>query len=281
LIADGVRAPDRHQKENEIVQAAEEGESGETRRSEQVQSLERGLAVIKAFGKGRERMTIAETARAVGLPRGTAQRFLLTLQQLGYIESDGRYFSLRPRVLELGYRTLAGQSWWPDGQRIVQRIATQLQMPCAVGVLDDMAAVYVCYASAERTALFKRAVGARLPAFASAIGRALLSGLDPATLHAKLASADLPPLTRFTRHTVEAIEAEVEETRRLGRVYVDQELELGLASLGAPIFDREGGVAAGISVSFRPGLADAEVTEAMIIEALQAGASEITRILPA
>jgi IclR family pca regulon transcriptional regulator len=261
------------------LEAVELGGVGEARRSEQVQSLERGLAVIKAFGKGRERMTIADTARAVAIPRGTAQRFLLTLQQLGYIESDGRYFSLTPRVLELGYRTLAGQSWWPDAQQIAQRVATQLQMPCAIGVLDDMAAVYVCYAAVERTVMFKRAVGARLPAFASAIGRALLSGLDPEALRARLASADLQPLTRFTRHSLEAIEASVDETRRLGRAYVDQELELGLASLGAPIFDREGGVAAGISVSFRPeGLSAG--AEATIIQALQSAASEITRILP-
>ena len=261
------------------MEVVEQRGGRDARRSEQVQSLERGLAVIKAFGKGRQRMTIADTARTVGIPRGTAQRFLLTLQQLGYVESDGRYFSLTPRVLELGYRILAGQSWWPEGQRIAQRVATQLQMPCAVGVLDDMAAVYVCYA--ERNALFKRAVGARLPAFASAIGRALLSGLDPEALRAKLAAADLQPLTRFTRHALEAIEAAVDETRRLGWAYVDQELELGLASLGAPIFDRDGDVVAGISVSFRPEVfVEARITEAMIIEALRGAASEIARVLP-
>ena len=76
--------------------------TGPPRNSDFVQSLDRGLAVIRAFGPDRERLSLSEVARATGLTRAAARRFLLTLVKLGYVRSDGREFSLRPRVLELG-----------------------------------------------------------------------------------------------------------------------------------------------------------------------------------
>src|SRR5207237_9164578 len=80
---------------------------GRRRSNDFVQSLERGLAVIRAFGPERTRLTLSEVAREAGLTRAAARRFLLTLVELGYVRSDGREFSLRPRVLELGYAYLS------------------------------------------------------------------------------------------------------------------------------------------------------------------------------
>jgi IclR family transcriptional regulator, pca regulon regulatory protein len=85
------------------------------RDSDFVQSLDRGLAVIRAFGPGRERLSLSDVARETGLTRAAARRFLLTLVKLGYVRSDGREFSLRPRVLELGY------AWKSSSQRCGSR----------------------------------------------------------------------------------------------------------------------------------------------------------------
>src|SRR3981081_2502810 len=84
------------------------GEPAAPRNSDFVQSLDRGLAVIRAFGPDRERLSLSEVARATNLTRAAARRFLLTLVKLGYVRNDGREFSLRPRVLELGYAYLSG-----------------------------------------------------------------------------------------------------------------------------------------------------------------------------
>ena len=75
-----------------------------------VQSLERGLAVIRAFDRTHPELTLSEVAAATGVTRAAARRFLLTLVDLGYVRSDGRFFSLSPRVLELGYAYLSGLS---------------------------------------------------------------------------------------------------------------------------------------------------------------------------
>src|SRR5262247_2854079 len=77
---------------------------------EYVQSLDRGLAVIRAFTNELPRMTIADVARQTGLTRAAARRFLHTLASIGYVGSNGAYFYLRPRVLELGYAYLSSAS---------------------------------------------------------------------------------------------------------------------------------------------------------------------------
>lgn len=71
------------------------------------QSLERGLAVIKAFGPEHSRLTLAAAAAKTGLTRAAARRFLLTLAKLGYVGTDRKTFWLRSRVLELGYSYLS------------------------------------------------------------------------------------------------------------------------------------------------------------------------------
>lgn len=219
--------------------------------SEYVQSLERGLAVIRAFDEDHQRMTVAEVARAVGLTRGAARRFLLTLQQLGYVSVSERYYSLRPAVLELGYSFLSAQPWWRQAQRVAQRLAIEFQEPCAVAVLDGVSVVYVCYASAHKFSVFNRAVGTRLPAFATAVGRALLTGLSSSQLDQVLDGSHIQQLTPFTLTEPSRIAEAVAKARGEGYALVDQELEIGLASFGVPIRDRVGEISAAISMSFR------------------------------
>src|SRR5437763_14938291 len=72
-----------------------------------IQSLDRGLQVLRAFNRERPRCTLSEVAAQIGLSRAVARRSLLTLQHLGYVGAQGRQFFLTPRVLELGYSYLS------------------------------------------------------------------------------------------------------------------------------------------------------------------------------
>ena len=71
-----------------------------------VQSFARGLQVIRSFSAESPRQTLTEVAGRSELTRASARRILLTLQSLGYVESDGKLFSLTPRILELGFAYL-------------------------------------------------------------------------------------------------------------------------------------------------------------------------------
>ena len=243
-------------------------------------SLERGLAVIKCFGENRPALTLTEVAAAAGLTRAAARRFLLTLQALGYVESERRYFRLRPSTLELGYAYLASQPWWRPAQRVAERLGAELGQACAVGVLDRDSVAYVAYAPAVHLPALTRSIGTRLPAYATAIGRVLLAGLPEAEHAEYLKSLKPLALTPFTVTDRAQLKKLVEQAARLGFSAVDQELEIGLRSIGVPIRDRGGRVVAAISISVRdPRLKTADM-ERRFLPALKRSAQEITRLLP-
>lgn len=216
-----------------------------------VQSLDRGLAVIRAFGDATPKMTLSEAALRAGISRAAARRLLLTLQRLGYVGTeDGRRFFLRPAVLELGYAYLAGLPWWREAQRLVGPLAASLGHPCAVGVLDGSDVVYVAYAAPTPLPGLERAVGTRLPAHATALGRVLLAGLaEPEAIRA-ISHLPLQSFTPFTEVDREKLIVRLDEVRAAGHCLLDQELRLGLRSLAVPVTDRSGLTRAAISVSF-------------------------------
>src|SRR5215469_9078809 len=109
--------------------------TGQARNSDFVQSLDRGLAVIRAFGPDRDRLSLSEVARATGLTRAATRRFLLTLVQLGYVRNDGREFSLRPRVLELGYAYLSGLALPEIAAPHLEELVAQVRESSSVSVL--------------------------------------------------------------------------------------------------------------------------------------------------
>lgn len=243
-------------------------------------SLERGLAVIKSFNAEQPTRTLSEVAQAVGMTRAAARRFLLTLQALGYIEADGRYFRLRPQTLELGYAYLASQPWWRLAQGVVDRLAANLRQACAVGVLDREAVAYVAYAPAAQSPGVLRSIGTRLPAFATAIGRVLLAALPEGDIEAGLRKADLRPLTPFTETNPRNLVDALAHVRSDGYAIVEQELEIGMRSIGVPIFDRSGRVTAAMSVSVRDPYAKARDITKKFLKPLRAASAGITQSLP-
>jgi IclR family pca regulon transcriptional regulator len=247
-----------------------------------VHSLERGLAIIAAFDEQHPQLTLADVGRATGLDRSTARRFLLTLKALGYVEQSDRYFSLAPRTLQLGYSYLASLPWWRAAQSISERLTSQIKASSAVGVLDHENIVYVAYASAGRfPLLMSRSVGTHLPAAATAVGRVLLAELRADEIGQRLAVATLEQYTPLTRTRRADLEQLLEQVRRDGYALVDQELEIGLRSLGVPVRNRSGVAVAGLSIS----LLEAQLSNERIIERclapLQDAAHQITQSLPA
>src|SRR6202042_2750977 len=142
-----------------------------------VQSLDRGLAVIRSFGPERERLSLSEVARATGLTRAAARRFLLTLVKLGYVRNDGREFSLRPRVLELGYAYLSGLAMPEVAAPHMEELVARLHESSSISVLDGLQIVYVVRVPTKRIMTVAISVGTRFPAYATSMGRVLLADL--------------------------------------------------------------------------------------------------------
>ena len=94
--------------------------TAEPRQQPSLQSLERGLAVLQVFSAERSALTLSDVARLAGITRATARRILLTLQKLGHVRSDGRQFSLTPRVLTLGWAYLSSLNIWEVAQPVMR-----------------------------------------------------------------------------------------------------------------------------------------------------------------
>lgn len=249
-------------------------------KSEYIQSLERGLAVIKAFDARHPARTLSEVAEAVGITRAAARRFLLTLQALGYVIADGRYFRLQPQTLELGYAYLASLPWWRYAQEVAEKLSRSLKQATAVGVLDRDCVAYVAYAPAPELPGLARTPGTRLPTHATAIGRVLLAGLPETALGDYLRKAQLRSLTPMTQTDPRKLRKAIEQATANGYSIVDQELELGLRAIGVPIRDRAGNTTAAISVSVRDPYTKVADLAPRFLAPLRNAAVDITRNLP-
>jgi IclR family transcriptional regulator, pca regulon regulatory protein len=221
----------------------------ESRNSDFVQSLERGLAVIRAFDAEHRELALSDVARATGLTRAAARRFLLTLVKLGYVHfADGR-FSLRPRVLELGYAYLSSLTLPEVAQPHMEALVAKVNESSSISVLDDLEVVYVVRVPTRRIMSITLSVGTRLPAYATSMGRVLLAHLPEDELEERLGRIEIRPLTARTVTDKDDLRAILAATRKQGYAATDQELEEGLRSLAVPIRDSSDGVVAALNVS--------------------------------
>ena len=230
-----------------------------------VQSLERGLAVIKAFDADDRSLTLSEVARKTGLTRAAARRFLHTLAELGYVRSDGRFFSLRPAVLELGYAYLSGLSLPEVAHPHMEELTARLHESTSLSVLDGSSVVYVARVAAKRIMTVGINVGTRFPAHATSMGRVLLAHAPADWLQTYLETADLQPTTPLTVTDRDTLRGVLEQVRRDGYAVVD----------AVPLHDPRGQVVAAMNVSTHVSRGSTEEIVRDLLPALQATAAAI------
>lgn len=247
------------------------------RSSDFIQSLERGLTVIDSFSAEFRSQTLSEVAQRTGLTRATARRVLLTLSELGYVSQAGRSFSLTPKVLDLGYSFLSSLHVVELAQEPMERLVEAVRESSSMSVLDGPEIVYVARVPTTRIMTISLALGSRLPAYPTSMGRVLLAGLSDAELSAYMDTTELEPLTPHTVVDKTQFRSLIDKVRKDGFALVDQELEEGVRSIAAPIRNDRGRVIAAMNVSghasrvsvqkmrteFRPRLMDAasEISE--------------------
>ena len=244
-----------------------------------VQSLSRGLAVIRAFDRNAASMTLSDVAHRTGLSRAVARRFLLTLVRDGYATTDGKYFRLAPKVLDLGYAFLTSLDVWAVAQPVMAEVVAQTGEACSAAVLDGAEIVYVARVAAGRIIQVGLNVGSRLPAFCTAMGRVLLAGLPPAQMDAVLAEAPRPAFTDRTLIDETALRAAITRAGTAGYAVVDEELEIGLRSLAVPIHSRAGEVRAAMSISLQTSRGPLAQVAETCLPALRRATSRITELM--
>jgi IclR family transcriptional regulator, pca regulon regulatory protein len=253
-----------------------------------VQSLARGLAVIRTFDAEHAELTLSDVARRAGITRAAAGRFLRTLEQLGYVRAStgsatgsgaavgsgsatglgaatgsgsavgsagsratgvGARYALTPRVLELGFSYLSAVSIPEIVQPHLERLSHEVDESVSAAVLDGGDIVYIARVPTRRIMSVRITIGTRFPAYATSMGRVLLAEQPDAAVQALLTASAPQALTERTLTDAAALRVELARVREQGWALVDGELEPGLRSVAVPVRDRRGEVVAAVNVS--------------------------------
>jgi IclR family transcriptional regulator, pca regulon regulatory protein len=240
-------------------------------------SLERGLAVIRAFSQGRERLIIAEVAKICGLTRAGARRILLTLQRLGYVDNDGRQFFLTPQVLELGAGFLQ-RTIWDKAENVLRDLVDELNETASTGVLTGFDVVYTKRVRCARAVHIDMREGAHVTAHVSSIGRVLLAGLPDRELDRYLGQAEF---VRYTQHTVTdavTLRSRLEQVRSDGWAVVQGEMDEAMTGVAVPLRDASGRTFAGVSVGILAPRATPQFIDSRVLPLLQDASKRIAKL---
>jgi IclR family pca regulon transcriptional regulator len=249
-------------------------------------SLARGLAVMRAIAAEGPRLSIGDVARITKVSRPAAGRCLHTLQVLGYASASNGGFELTPMVMSLASNYLAAA---PDqfgagaiariAQPVLERLSKQLNESASLAVLDDEDIVYLARAAAQRILSVELAVGSRLPAACTSMGRVLLAHLSDDLRARYLSRLKLHPYTPHTIVNKSRLRAELDKIRTQGYAIVDQELEIGLRSIAVPVQRPDGAVVAAVNAGVHVARADSQTLLREFLPVLQRASENITAAL--
>ena len=221
---------------------------GELRATDFVESLDRGLRLLQAFGTRPAPMTLSEIAGLAGLPRATARRILFTLQHGGYVSSDGKLFAPTPHVLTLAGAYLRSNQIVTVLQPVLDEIAIAAQEISSLAVLDGDDVVFVARGSPTRMFSGGVDIGYRLPAFYTAVGRVMLGRLSDAELKTRLSAMKREALTPHTVTDPKRLLAAIVADRARGYSLVDREAEPHFRSIAVPVKRYDGIIVAAINI---------------------------------
>ncbi|EMX9178247.1 helix-turn-helix domain-containing protein [Citrobacter sedlakii] len=240
-------------------------------------SLARGLAVLNAFTPQRQRLTISQLSQKTQISRAAVRRCLYTLAALGMVHTpDGRSYELLPRVLAVGHAYLAGTPLAKVAQAALDDLARTLGESCSAATLDGDNVLYIARAAMNNLLSVDIGRGSRLPAWATSMGRVLLSALPEEQLEVTLSRASLLRYTPYTLCDRSALRDEIRRVRMQGYALADRQIEVGLCSLAVPLLSRSGILVAALNVGVPASSMSADALKLKALAPLRRAAMELS-----
>lgn len=226
--------------------AARKRENGDT---EYLSTLDRGLSVLRAFGRDHPQMTLSEVAQQTQLSPAAARRCLNTLVKLGYVAKHNRQFLLRPEVMSFASAYLDSMSLGELVRPHLQAVRDESGDSSSLAVLSGGDILYLVHVSTNRMVRLAAGIGTRYPAYATSMGRAILAFETDAVRTHYLNTAEIRPFTEHTVTSKTELRRILAEARKNGYAAIQDELDYGLISLSVPILDDGGRSMAAINCS--------------------------------
>ncbi|MES2940051.1 MAG: IclR family transcriptional regulator C-terminal domain-containing protein [Pseudomonadota bacterium] len=244
-----------------------------------IAGMAKGLAVLESFDTERQRLNATLAAQRAGITRAAARRHLLTLAHLGYLETDGGYFWLSPKVLRFSGSYLASARLPRVVQPTLNRLAAQTAESFSAVVLDGDQGVIVARSGSTRVLAYGLHLGARLPAHATSTGRVLLAGLGKSVFNAWMKGRTLPRLTAHTTVDPAKFRALIEQVRTRDHCFASEEHELGVHALAVPLRNMQGQTVAALNVVAAPHRVEGRQLEHDFLPLLLDAARELRPLL--
>ncbi len=244
-----------------------------------IEGMAKGMAVLESFDTERQRLNATLAAQRAGITRAAARRHLLTLAHLGYLESDGSYFWLAPKVLRFSGSYLASARLPRLLQPTLNRLSAQTSESFSAVVLDGDQVVIVARAGSTRVLAYGLHLGARLPAHATSTGRVLLAAKSGAEFNAWMKGRELARLTAHTTTEPRQFRKLIAEVRAQDFCVASEEHELAVHALAVPLRSLQGRTVAALNVVAAPGRLDVRQMQRGLLPLLVEAARELRPLL--
>ncbi|MDA8020738.1 MAG: IclR family transcriptional regulator [Thermoanaerobaculia bacterium] len=214
-----------------------------------IEALVRGLRVLSLFGTSESEMTLQQIVTASGLSKSTAFRILSTLEHEGYLVRDEDTLRYRPglAVLRLGFTALSGLGIRETAHPHLRRLSRETGETASLSTLDGTEVIYLDRVRNRAIVGVVLGLGSRIPAHCASMGKAMLAFLTDEELEQVL--GDLAPRTPHSITDRTRLAEELARVRQRGFAINDQELEVGLRAVAAPIWNHQRRVIAAINIT--------------------------------
>ena len=232
--------------------AKRKSEAGVKNPKNHVASVGKAFGVLQSFSSEAFELTLSEIAARADLDRGTAFRLIQTLVDLGYLQAvpQSRRFRLGIACLDLGYTVLSHGSLRPMVEPLLRGLVPEVGDAASLGILDGGDVVYLARVGAglDRHKMDRRP-GTRIPAYSAALGHVMLAHLARDEQIERLESRPRVKLSERTLTDLDALLARLDLVKKKGHAVSDGENAYGLRTLATPIFNAQGVVIGGLSVT--------------------------------
>jgi IclR family pca regulon transcriptional regulator len=246
-------------------------------RKDFVEAFARGLEVIKSFDELHPVLGISEVAERANLARPTAHRFLLTLEELGYVISTPDGYMLTPKIVDLGMAYISSRGIFNFAQPHMEKLVHELDQSCSLSQLDGSDIVIISRVTVPKIINLAVTVGARLPAVGTSTGHVLLAELDDTKIEEVIATPSLSIFVPAHQYTKEELFQQIKFTRQHGYSLSDERLTYGVRAVAVPIRASNGTVHSSLSVAAHANAASVEQLQNRYLPLLLDAAAAISR----
>jgi IclR family pca regulon transcriptional regulator len=242
---------------------------------EYLNSLARGLAVLRSFSRDRPGMTLSELAAYTELNPAVVRRCLNTLMHLGYVAKKDKIFLLRPEVFSLGSSYIESMNLEEVVTPSLQRVRDVTGSSTGMAVLSGRDILFMVYVSTKLLTRIVAGVGTRFPAYTTSAGRVLLAFQEKDKTKDYIDGLELVPLTDATVNSKTRLKTILQEVKKQGYAATQGELDFGVVSVAVPVISQDGRILASIACSTSLARQTLEAMVAEVVPELQQAAREI------